>query len=97
MKGGIEAYAWRKEEKSGFLYIFQVTAMPTLLKQASAEIGGKNVGQGYNALTKKSIVLLEREFSTRVEWVAFAKGLSFQIVELSDKREKKRTFNERKR
>ena len=50
-------------------------------------------GEGYDPVKDRMIVLLQRTFKEREEWVSFASSLSFELSEIVGKKEKEKVFN----
>ena len=51
-------------------------------------------GEGYDSAQDRMIVLLKRTFKEREDWVSFANTLSFELSDITGKKEK--VFNARK-
>ena len=90
----IKVYVWRKGGEVEHSYIFQVTALAQKITRAITEIGGRSIGEGYNPSTKQKIMLLEKCFTTKGEWLDFTKSLPFEVVELLERTGKERIINE---
>ena len=52
------------------------------------------VGDGYDSAQDRMIVLLQRTFEEREDWVSFANTLSFELSDITGKKEK--VFNAKK-
>ena len=93
MLENLKAVTWKKEEES-LVYIFQITGKSKVLSHAADEIRGRKSGEGYNPKTKEDILLLERGFESKKEWLSFVNGLTFKLSEISLRTGKERIINE---
>tara|TARA_B100000214_G_scaffold375569_1_gene362757 strand:+ start:7014 stop:7310 length:297 start_codon:yes stop_codon:yes gene_type:complete len=92
----IEAVMWKVSKESD-TYVFQLTSgSQRLLKKAIKEVGGRESGNGYDALRNKKIVLLQRDFEDKESLKEFANGLSFNLSEIS-KTGKERIINAKRK
>jgi len=97
----IIAVAWSQknkvsEDKEEYSYIIQASGsgkrdINKILKEMK---DFALVGDGYDAAQDRMIVLLQRTFKERRDWVSFANTLSFELSDITGKKEK--VFNARK-
>ena len=96
MKEELRAVAWRKQEEE-HLYTLQIhSGSNRALSLAAEEVSGTIAGKGYNPKTKQSILILEKKFNSKKEWLRFAKTLSFKLSEISSRTGRERIINEGK-
>ena len=93
MTDSFKAVAWKKE-KDKLSYTFQLSGKNRMLTHAVKEIAGKMSGKGFNPKTNQKILIIEKSFTSKEEWVRFVKSLTFRLSEISLRTGKERIINE---
>jgi hypothetical protein len=97
MTDKLRAVTW-KLSKECDIYMFQVTtSSKRALNKVLKELGGVPAGQGYDPKSECMIAILQREFTDKKSLLEFAKGLSFNLIEVSQRTGKEKVINNVKR
>ena len=93
----LRAVIW-KLSKECDMYMFQVTtSSKRALNKALKELGGTRAGGGYDPKNDSTIAILQREFKDKGTLLEFARGLSFNLIEVSQRTGKEKVINVKRR
>ena len=67
------------------------------LNKALKELGGTRAGGGYDPKNDSTIAILQREFKDKGTLLEFARGLSFNLIEVSQRTGKEKVINVKRR
>ena len=86
----VRAIAWREpKSETGYLYRIQIDGLSSRTEKKILRVCGeaqwKQAGTGWDPSTKKSILILSREFSTEDEWITWAKEFPYPLKEQNSK------------
>jgi hypothetical protein len=98
MSANLVGWVFQKLEDKTCIYRLQLSASNRrLVNKLTKQIGGKLVGEGHTAGSKETVLIFEKKFKDKKEWVKFAKELEINVREYNDRTGKYREISKRKR
>lgn len=86
----MKGFAWLSklnagDEKDPLMYTVQIAGInKASLRRLKKEFKGwKQIGEGVDTSNNEFITLWTRSFEDKTSWVTFARGLQFEVVELT--------------